>query len=479
MTTQRRAPRGVSESPAGGHAKLPRTTAPAPCAVTLTRCLGPGRGLGLTLGVVIGSGIFVLPAQIARQLPDPASFTWIWIVGGLLSLASALSYAELATTFPETGGYVVYLRRIYGDRLAFAYGWAVMLVIYPSSIAGLARVFGTSAADLLGVQLPTAALACGAIALAASLNVLGVVLTARAQVGLSAAKVGALLLLAVAGVALAPVVASHGADPSGLPHAPVSATATGAVAGGLLPWLLAIVFMEWCYAGFLEVVVVAGEVERPARTLTVVLTSTVLLIMAIYVLYALALRRHLGMEAIAGSPAVAADLARALMGPAGGRLLSAVVTVATFGAMVSLLFSGPRILLALAGAGLFFPAAGRLWAPRRTPAVAVLLCAAAAAVYACVGSFEQLVQYFYFATGLFSAVILAGGMWLRARGRVAADSRRIPLWPLPPLLAVATALGGTAYVARSLPRASAIGLSILLLALPLSSVARRLNRAGS
>lgn len=431
------------------------------------------RGMALTLGVIVGSGAFVLPASVAAQLADPRQFVWVWAVGGVLALASALCYAELATTFPQTGGYVVYLRRIYGERVAFVYGWAVLLVIYPSSIAGLARVFGTSLRDLAGAGAPLPGigwLACLAIAVAAGVNAMGVVLSARTQVLLTSLKVAALLALIVAGIAVAP-----GARDA---TAPAAAALAGAASPTALAraWFLALVFVEWCYAGFLEVVVVAGEVARPTRTLTGVLVGSVLAIGALYISYAVALERQLGMANIAASPAVAAALARSLLGGAGAVAVNAVVVVATLSATVSLLFSGPRILVALAEAGLFFPFAARLWSSRRTPAAAVAACAAVAALYACIATFDQLVRYFAFATGLFSALIVAGGMWLRWRRRIPAQARRIPGWPLPPLLTLAAALGSTIYIARSLPRASALGAALLLAALPLSPLVTRWTR---
>ena len=121
----------------------------------LRRELGLLRGLALSLGVVVGSGIFVLPAYVAGHLAHPAAFVAVWPLGGLLALCSAVSYAELATVFPRTGGYVIYLRRIFGPRMAFVYGWAALLVLYPSSIAGLVRVTGRSAAGLLGLPAAT------------------------------------------------------------------------------------------------------------------------------------------------------------------------------------------------------------------------------------------------------------------------------------------------------------------------------------
>jgi APA family basic amino acid/polyamine antiporter len=429
--------------------------------------------------VVVGSGIFVLPAYVAAQLPHPAAFVLVWQMGALLALCSAVSYAELSTTFPETGGYVVFLRRIYGSQMAFVYGWAAMLVLYPSSIAGLARVTGRSMVGLAGFpEASVPYIAALSVAAATALNLVRVARSTRVQGILSTAKVGALLVLALAGLAAAlglwtPPGSPAGADPSGAiaSDPPGSLGALGAGA-----WFLGLVGVLWCYEGFLEIVVVAGEVRRPARTLVRALVGSVLLVALAYGAYSLALLLELGLPAVIASPTVGADLARALFGATGSVLVNLVVLVATFSAAQALLFSGPRLLVGLAEGGLIPASMGRVDHARGVPVVAVLLCGAVALLYALVGSFEELVKYFAFATGLFSSLIVAGGVWLRVRGRVPREARRIPLWPLPPLLAILGALGGSFWVLRDQPRSSLIGLGILALALPL---ARRSRGTGS
>lgn len=450
-------------------------------ATGLRRELGLGRSLALSLGVVVGSGIFVLPAYVAAQLPHPTAFLVVWQLGALLALCSALSYAELATTFPETGGYVVFLQRVYGPRMAFVYGWAAMLVLYPSSIAGLARVTGRSFAGLFGVSDGwVSVVAALTVMLAAALNLARVSQSTRVQGMLSWAKVSALLLLAVAGLTAAagwwaPEGVLSPANGGGVaPTDSATGVATTNSADGVSwltglgasAWFLGLVGVLWCYEGFLEIVVVAGEVRRPARTLVRALVGSVLLVALVYGAYTLALLLDLGLPGVIASPTVGADLARFLFGARGSSVVNVVVLVATFSAAQALLFSGPRLLVGLAEGGLIPPALGRVSGSRGVPSLAVLICGAAALLYALVGSFEELVKYFAFATGLFSSLILAGGLWLRARGRVPAEARRIPLWPVPPVLAIVAALGGSFWVLRDQPRSSLIGLAILALALP-------------
>jgi APA family basic amino acid/polyamine antiporter len=430
----------------------------------LPRRLGLLRGLALSLGVVVGSGIFVLPAYVAGRLADPGAFLAVWPLGGALALCSAVAYAELATLFPRTGGYVVYLHRIWGGRVALVYGWAALVVLYPSSIAGLARVAARSATGLLGLPAPwIAPLAVGTVVAATFLNLARVRLSTRVQAVQSGAKVLALLLLAAAGLMVGPAADA----------VPPAATPGGPGWGG---WLLALVGVLWCYEGFLEVVVVAGEVRRPDRTLVRVLVGSVLVVTAVYGLYVVALERVLGLGAVAASATVGADLAGAVLGRAGATGVNALVLVATFSAAQALLFSGPRLLVGLADEGLIPTAWGRVDAARGVPVPAVVAVGVAALAYAAVGTFEELVKYFSFATALFSALILVGGLHWRARGRIPRDCRRIPWWPLPPVLAVAAALGGAGWIVVDQPRASLLGLILLAAAVPVAG--RVVERVG-
>ncbi len=421
----------------------------------------------------MGSGIFVLPAFVAGQLSTPAAFLSVWQLGALLALCSALSYAELATLFPSTGGYVVYLRRIFGTRMAFVYGWAALFVLYPSSIAGLARVSGRSFAQLLGTKESFVTPLAGVVVLSATaINLAKVVASTRFTAVLSSIKLGALLVLAVVGLMVAfglwpwaPSGVSAGALKSAAGAGALAETSSTVL--GVRAWFLGLVGVLWCYEGFLEIVVVAGEVRQPSRTLVRALVASVLLIALVYGGYTLALQLDLGLSRVAASPTVAAELARVLFGPRASWIMNAVVLLATFSAAQVLLFSGPRLLIGLAESGVIDPKLARLGFKRQVPVLAVLVCGSVALIYALAGEFEELVKYFAFATGIFSSLILFGGIWLRARGRVPKKARRIPIWPLPSILAIVAALGGSFWVLRDQPRSSLIGLALMLCSLPL------------
>jgi len=431
----------------------------------LPRRLGLGRSVGLGLAAVVGSGIFILPSYVARQLPTPGAFLVVWQIGALVALCSALSYAELATVFPHTGGYVVYLQRIFGRRMAFVYGWAAILVLYPASIAGLARVTGRSVAALVSLPGAVDSIAVLTVIAAVLLNLARLRTSTRVSTGLAAVKVGALWALGLGGLWVArqglPAAVSDGGGAGTLKVASNGVPAFGA-------WILALVGVLWCYEGFLEIVVVAGEVRRPGRTLVRALLLVVLAVALGYGIYTFALVRVLGMDGIATSSTVGAQLARSVLPGAGETVIHLVVAIATFSAAQALLFSGPRLVVGLAEGGVVSQRWGRPSRRDLVPRTAILVCGGVSLAYALIGRFEELVKYFAFATGLFSAVILSGGLFLRGRGRVPATARRIPLWPLPPLVAIASALVSSGWVLADQPRSSLIGLGVMALSWPAS-----------
>jgi amino acid transporter len=302
-----------------------------------------------------------------------------------------------------------------------------------------------------------------AVVSATAINLARVAASTRFTAILSTIKLGSLLVLAIAGLMAAfglwPWAASAASGQT--PAAPAAS------ALGVKSWFLGLVGVLWCYEGFLEIVVVAGEVRQPARTLVRALVLSVVLIALVYGGYTLALYLDLGLVGIASSATVAADLARLLFGESASWIMNTVVLMATFSAAQALLFSGPRLLVGLADGGVISPMVARLSPKRGVPALAVVGCGSVALIYALVGEFEELVKYFAFATGIFSSLILLGGMWLRMRGRVPKEARRIPLWPLPSILAVVAALGGSFWVLRDQPRSSLIGLALMLCSLPL------------
>lgn len=417
------------------------------------RPLGPFSGAAISVGATIGSGIFLLPAYVAYLLPDANWFLAAWLVGAVLALCSAFSYAELAAVFPLTGGYGIYLRRMFGPRVAFVYGWSGALILWPSSIAGLGHAFAISLRDLTGTSISGAAVACVVIVFCAALDLSGLRTSSRAQSWLSGAKLVALVGLAVLGLARGGVAPE--AD-----GAPFSFSWLNA--------LLALVAVSWCFEGFLEIVLLAGETKDARRTVGRVLVGTVLTLSCVYLFYLSTLMRSLGIAGMAGNEAVAAALADHALGAVGRAVVNSLVLLATSSAILALLNSGPRLLVGLAREGVLPARLARAHGAQEVPREAILTMAAVAMLYALGGGFTGLVKFFGLCTAMFSSLILIGGMRWRATGRVEEPQRRIPWWPLPPLLALCANFGAALSVLRDQPRASTIGIAIILAAIPLA-----------
>jgi amino acid transporter len=422
--------------------------APAP-----QSALGWAGGAAISIGVTIGSGIFLLPAYVATLLPHALGYVAVWCAGGLLALCSAFCYAELAAVFPQTGGYGIYLRRIFGSRVAYVYGWAGALVLWPSSIAGLAHAFAIAARGLFGAGVAAEFWAVSLIAAAASCDALGLRRSTRVQVALSLAKLAALLGLGLAGW----VVAAPPAAPSAAPNQT-----------GVWSVLLALVAVSWCFEGFLEIVLLAGETRNAARTVGRILIGTVLALTAVYLVYVGALLRQLGTAEMSGHQAIAAALAQRSFGASGAAIVHAIVLVATASATLALLNSGPRLLVGLAREAVLPRALANAENSAGAPRRAIGCIAAVAAIYALAGGFTGLVKYFGLATALFSSLILIGGWRWRWLGRVEATQRRIPLWPLPVLLALLANAGVAIAVIRDQPLASILGAGLIAASIPLA-----------
>jgi basic amino acid/polyamine antiporter, APA family len=430
------------------------------------RPLGFIAATSLVVGGVIGIGIFLTPAEMARSLAAPGWVFGMWLVVGLMAACGALCYGELAARFPQAGGPYVYLRSAYGGRVAFLYGWQCLLVMDPGITAALAVGAAQYAAHLIHLTPSGArALAIAAITLLAGLTALGTRVAARLLVGLTVLKVGVLLAIVVWGFA------SSAADPARL-H-PLFERAPGAEP--LLPGLAGgFVAAFFSYGGWWEAAKMAGEVRRPSRTLPLAFVTGIAVVTAVYLL---ASAVFLGVlpPAEALSPEVsAALLGERLFGPAGGRVLAATVLLSAMGSLAALVLSSPRLYVAMAADGLF-PV--RLGAPHRrlgTPVGAIAVQAGLACVLVAVGTFGDIVAYFVFTTVAFITLSVASIYVLRPpEGTFRPPGRRVAAAVF---IAISTVL--LALVATGRPLAAAAGVAMVALGVPAYALRRRLEVPG-
>ena len=418
----------------------------------LPRSLGLFSAVAVLIGSTIGSGIFRTPALIARRVPAPVPMLAVWVLGGVLALCGALTYAELAGMHPRSGGIYVYVREGFGRLPAFLMGWTELLVIRASALGAIATVFAEYLLRSAGIDptLPGNAravhdLAAVAIAVTAFFNVVGVRWSALVLNLTTTAKYGALVLLV--GVAF---MIGHG-DFSHF--AGVTPAAGGTLDAGLFG--LALVSVLWAYDGFADVSFVSGEVRDPRKNLPRALVLGTAAVVVIYLSVNAAYLYLMPLAAVARSPLVAADAAEILIGRAGVGMVAVVVMISTFGTLAGSMMTGPRIFFAMADDGLFFRVVARVHPRFKTPWVAIMLTAGMGIAYVLARTFEQLADTFVLALWPFYALGAAAIFVLRRRRPGADRPVRVWAYPLPPLLfllaavlilgnALLTDLGGTA-----------------------------------
>src|SRR5256886_4486710 len=371
------------------------------------------------IGGIIGGGIFRTPAAVAERVGSPELALAAWIVGGAIALIGAFCFGELGRRCPRAGGGYVYLRETWGPLPAFLYGWALLLVIAAGAIAAVAVTFANYALALAGLSARlTVPVAIGAIALLSGINYVGVKPAAVTQNVFTLLKLAALAVLIVAGLALAvPVTALHGPPPPG----------AGGVVGVAVALGAALVPILFTYGGWQQTNFIAEEILEPERNLPRALVLGVAGVVAVYLLANVAYLRVLGLAGLARSTAPAADVMRALLGPAGGTLIAAGITASTFGFLNLVILVTPRVLQAMAADGVFLPRLAVLHPRYRTPALAILVQAGWATVLTLSGTFAQLVDYVAFGDWIFFGLTVAGLFIYRARDRITGAG------PVPPL----------------------------------------------
>jgi amino acid transporter len=423
--------------------------------------------VALMVGIVIGSGIFATPPQIAQSLDSFGSMISVWVLGGVLALCGALSYAEMAALYPRTGGVYVFLRESYGRMPAFMYGWSALLITYPASIAAVAVVFATYLTRLFpALHSVQPYLAAGLALCMCALNMLGVKLGARVQRAFTAAKV--LALVSLVGFAfvtlsgrwenLTPIFA--------MPTAGWSATA----------WALAMASVLWTFEGWADGPTLSGEVRNIRTDLPRALFISAALVTGVYVLVNTAYVYVLGIPAIAQTDSVAVDLATSAIGPYGAVFVTILVVVSTVGCVNGMVIAGSRVFFAMARDGLFFEWVGRVQPRFLTPANSLAVLGVVSAWYCLLGTFEEIMKYFIFVASIWYIFVTLSVIIQRRKHPNADRPYRVPLYPIPPLLFVIAATGLTYQLLLDNTRDALIGLALLALSIPIYFLWRKLRK---
>jgi APA family basic amino acid/polyamine antiporter len=440
----------------------------APPASHYLRRLGSWDAAMIVIGGVIGSGIFRTPASVAKLTGSGAEQLALWAIGGLLTLAGVLCYAELGARRPQAGGTYVYLREAFGGLPAFLFGWTMALINYPGSVAAVATTFADYFCSAVGLPHEwSKPAAVAAVAFLVGVNLFGIRAGAWVQNLFTLLKLGAVALLVAVGLFLARghLGASLAADPR-------HQAAPWALVGALLPVLFA-------YGGFHYLNDLAGEVRAPQRTLPRALGLGMGTVAACYVLANLAYLAGLGHAGLAASTAPAADLMRRLAGPAGGTLIAAGIACSTFGYCNIAIAGGARVLQVMGADGMFFRATGRIEPRTGAPQVALLALGAWTVALILSGSFDRLLDYTTVGEWLSHAFGIATLFWYRRRFAAEPSPYRVPLYPLLPLLFVATVLGVIVATAIHAPGDAGMSLLIIALGVPVYVLWRRRRRRAT
>jgi len=411
------------------------TQAPAARAQELPRQLGLFSAIAVLVGSTIGSGIFRSPAGIADKLPGPAPMLIVWSVGGLFALCGALTLAELAGALPKTGGMYAYIREGWGRLPAFLFGWTELLLVRAAALGAISITFAEY--FMRGIGFDPAAepyatyarfLAATALALMATINIVGLRWGSLVQNVTTIAKYGGLLIIILLAFAIGlPKTGGHFTP--AVPPGSFSVSAFG----------LALVSVLWAFDGWADLSKVGGEVKDPRRNLPRGIVLGTVAVIVIYLLANIAYLSVLSIEEIRTARLVAADVAERLVGPIGVTLVSLTVLVSTFGSINGSMLTGPRVFFALAEDKLFFPQVAAVHPKYQTPYVAIGLAALLGIAFVLLRSFEQLADIFVTASLVFYILGVSAIFPLRRR----ADwnpSVRVPLYPIVPLLFIAATL---------------------------------------
>jgi APA family basic amino acid/polyamine antiporter len=434
----------------------------------LARRLGLFDVTMLVMGGIIGSGIFVNPAEVARHVHTPQLIVGVWLVGGLVALAASFVYAELAARRPEVGGQYAYLRDAFGPMPAFLYGWALLLVIQSGGMAAVAITFARYFLELTHWPVADSIVAVSVLAILTAINCLGVRSGSNVQSALMVLKIGAIAMLVLVGWWFARANIAARPTASGA----ASMTNIAAIGAALTPVMFA-------YGGWQTSSFVAGEMKNPQRDLARGLVLGVAGVILLYCAVALICVLALGPAGLAASKTPASDVMRLALGDRGATLIALGITVSTLGFLSQGMLTAPRVYFAMAEDGLFFRRVTEVNRISRVPVVAIILQGAAAAVIALSGTYGQILSYVVSVDFIFFGLTGLALFVFRRRNPDQTGGFRTPLHLLTTGLFVAACFVTVIATVINNPVNSMIGYAILAAGVPACLYWQRKKRAAA
>lgn len=432
----------------------------------LVRRLGPFDAVMLVMGGIIGAGIFVNPAEVAKHVSTPFWIVGLWVVGGIIAMAGALVYAELADRRPGLGGQYAYLRDAYGQLPAFLYGWSLLLVIQSGGMAAVAITFARYFRDLSAVTLPESAVAVAVLALLTGINCLGVRAGGTVQTMLMVLKIVAIAVLVGAVMLFAPT------NPGFSTPAPEPASANLLLAIGA-----ALTPVMFSYGGWQTASFVAAEMRDPRRDLSRALLWGVAGVVTTYVLVSLACVYALGPEGLAASKTPATDAMRLALGDKGATLIALGIAISALGFLSQSMLTSPRVYFTMAQDKLFFRQVATVDARTRAPVNAILLQGVMAIVITLSGTYGQILSYVVSVDFIWFGLTGAALFVFRKRDSGEAGGFRAPGHPFTTGLFVASCAMIVIATVANHPLNSLIGFGILIAGIPVCRYWQRKNAA--
>ncbi|MEI6079421.1 MAG: amino acid permease [bacterium] len=428
----------------------------------LKRSLSFAGAIAIVIGGVIGSGIFLKPGIVFNHAASPYMGLLAWLAGGVITLASALTIAEIASAIPKTGGLYVYLEDLYGDVWGFLLGWVQTVITYPASAGALAIAFATFSTFFIPMSgMQQKLLAISVMIFVVIMNILATKFGGIIQIASTVGK-----LLPIAAIIIFGLMKGNAHD-----FSMVTVATTGAGFGA------AILGTLWAYDGWIGVTNMAEELRDPVRQLPRSLIIGVGTVIAVYVLVNIAMLNVLPIGNIIASPRPASDIAVILFGNGGAAFITAGIMISVFGAMNSYIMTGARVPFAM-GARRQLPCSKVLSAvhPKfNTPTNALIVEAVLAAIYIMSGTFNTLTDLLVFVLWIFFTMGVIGVFIIRKKGTPYKPSYRVPLYPYVPLIGI---LGGTYILFSTVISQTAnslLGIGITLIGLPVFYYLKKKN----
>jgi APA family basic amino acid/polyamine antiporter len=423
----------------------------------MPRSVGLLDAVAVSIGITIGSGIFRVPAAVAGLLHDPGSVILCWVLGGVMALCGALTFAELAASLPRSGGMFAYILEGFGPVPAFLLGWAELTVVRAAALGAIATIF----AEYLGYFIPLTAtevreVAALAIVVVGALNYVGVRRAAAVQSVTTYAKYAAVLALGLLACTARGATAAH-----------FTPLWSGTVSLSLVA--TALVPVMWTYDGWADVAAIGGEISNPQRTLPRALIVGSASVALVYLLVNLAFMYVLPLPEMASSKLIATTVATRipLLAGVGAGLIAGLVMLATFSGLNASMMVGARVFFAMGDRGLLFRAVARVSPRFDSPSVAIWICTGLGVVYVLQNDFAQLADKFILGIWPFYALTVAAVFVLRRQRPELPRPYRVWGYPIVPAVFLLASAGMVANALITDPVNTGVTLLIIAAGLPM------------